>query len=250
MRHLAFSLTLLAATALISCSSKQPAPTAQTADDTLTGIVLHYDFSSAEGSVVKDLGPNHVDAQLMNGATVEDGDLVLGDGEAYLDMTPAAGQVMQSLSDYTISATYCIDTIAVIQGYGYFLWCFSALEANQEKEGPYQAYRINEQRCETSIGGWSQETGIQLSQVSQLGKWINVTFRQQAGKGELFIDGQLIGTEEGFPELKDIFAQTPAYNWMGRAPFNGDKYLNLTRITDFRVYDIAISDDVVSQLAQ
>lgn len=33
-------------------------------------IVLHYDFSNVEGSIVKDLGPSHADAVLMNEASV------------------------------------------------------------------------------------------------------------------------------------------------------------------------------------
>ena len=148
-----FPILACAVAMMVSC--KQDTNT--TEDE---GIVLHYDFSAVEGTTVKDLGPNHVDAQLMNGATVEDGNLVLFADDAYLDMTAKAGEVMQTLEDFSISATYCIDSSAVIEGYGFFLWCFSKLEANQEKDGPYQAYRINEQRCETSIGGWSQETGI------------------------------------------------------------------------------------------
>lgn len=238
-----FPILACAVAMMVSC--KQDTNT--TEDE---GIVLHYDFSAVEGITVKDLGPNHVDAQLMNGATVEDGNLVLFADDAYLDMTAKAGEVMQTLEDFSISATYCIDSSAVIEGYGFFLWCFSKLEANQEKEGPYQAYRINEQRCETSIGGWSQETGIQKSQISELGRWINVTFRQQNGKGELFIDGKLIGTEEGFPVLKEIFTEAPAYNWMGRAPFNGDKYLSKTRISDFRVYNRAVTDEEVASFVK
>lgn len=234
---------------MASCTNQKNNQGDETVTDiTEEGIVLHYNFASAEGNTVKDLGPNQVNAVLMNGAAVADGDLVLYNEDAYLDMTAKAGEVMKELTDFSVSATYCVDSTVVIEGYGYFLWCFSVLEANQEKDGPYQAFRLNEQRCETSIGGWSQETGIQQSQKSEVGKWINVTFRQQAGKGELFLNGELIGTEEGFPALKDIFVNAPAYNWMGRAPFNGDKYLEKTRITDFRVYDRAISDEVLEQL--
>lgn len=237
---------LMAATlslAIASCSPK--AETTETGD----GLVLHYDFAAAEDGIVKDLGPNHADARLMNGATVQDGNLVLGTTDDYLDMTEAAGRVLQTLGDFTIATSYCVDSTEVIEGYGYFLWCFSALEANQEKEGPYHAYRLNEQRCETSIGGWSQETGVQKSEVAEVGCWTSVIFRQTAGKGELYINGQLIGTAEGFPEHKSNFAAAPAYNWMGRAPFNGDKYLTNTRIADFRIYDRGITDEEVAELS-
>lgn len=212
-------------------------------------IVLHYDFAKAQSGIVKDLGPSRADARLMNDARVEGHSLVLEAKDAYLDMTPAAGRVMQQLSDFTVYTRYYISPDTQIKGYGYFLWCFSCLEANRDKEGPYHAYRVNEQRCETSIGGYTQETGIQKSKLTEQGKWITVIFRQQDGKGELYIDGQLIGTQTGFPRPADIFGpQAPAYNWMGRAPFNGDNYLKQARISDFRIYNIAISDKEMTKL--
>lgn len=211
-------------------------------------LVLHYDFSKSKGVTVKDNSRSHADANLMNGATVSDGCLVLSAKDAYLDMTAKAGEVMKSLRDFTVCARYFISADEKITGYGYFLWCFSTLEANKEKEGPYHAYRINEQRCETSIGGWSQETGIQKSEVSKLGKWVNVIFRQKQDKGELFIDGKLIGAEIGFPEPANIFTSAPSFNWIGRAPFNGDNYLRNTKVSDFRIYNKCISDKEMQKI--
>ncbi|MDO4957504.1 MAG: DUF362 domain-containing protein [Bacteroidales bacterium] len=204
-------------------------------------LVLHYDFNKVEGNTVKDFGPNHVDAILMDGATAANGVMDLGE-KGYLDMTAQAGKVMQQLSDFTIAAHYFIPKSVEVKGYGYFLWAFSAKEANAEKEGPYHAYRINEQRVETSLGGWSQETGIQMNKVSEQGKWISVIFRQQGTAGQLFINGELVGSETGFPLLKNIFAEASAYNWMGRAPFNGDEFLRNTQISDFRIYNAALTD--------
>ena len=48
---------------------------------------------------------------------------------------------------------------------------------------------------------------------------------------------------------KEVFTAAPAYNWIGRAPFSGDNYLKQTLVTDFRLYDEAVSDEVVSTLA-
>ncbi len=219
-----------------------------TADAQKKNIVLHYDFKNVEGMVVKDRGPHHVDAVMKNGAEVENSTLVLGNSDGYLDMTAKAGEVVSHLADFTISARYYVDPSAEMKGYGYFLWCFSCKEANQEKEGPYHAYRINEQRCETSIGGWSQETGIQEGSLSEKGEWIRVVFRQKSGKGELYVNGKLIGTENNFPELKNIFTSAPSFNWIGRPPFNGDNYLKNTKVSDFRIYDKCINDKELKKL--
>ena len=236
MKRLLFTVFVFAATQCVVVAQKN-------------NLILHYDFKKVENSVVKDASRSKVDAVLKNGAKVENNVLVLGQSDGYLDMTAKAGEVVSGLSDFTVCARYRIDAATEISGYGFFLWCFSCLEANQATEGPYHAYRINEQRLETSIGGYTQETGIQKSKVSELGKWITVVYRQKAGNGELYIDGVLVGTEKDFPEFKNIFSsKAPAYNWIGRPPFNGDKYLRNTQVSDFRVYNIAISDKELKRL--
>lgn len=67
-------------------------------------------------------------------------------------------------------------------------------------------------------------------------------------KGELYIDGKLIGTNSNMPFPIDIFKEEPANCWIGRAPFKGDKYLTNTRVSDFRIYNYAISDDEMKEL--
>ena len=72
--------------------------------------------------------------------------------------------------------------------------------------------------------------------------WVHVLYRQQGHKGELFLDGKLIGTNNNMPILADIFEDAPAHCWIGRAPFRGDKFLTQTQVADFRIYDYAVSD--------
>ena len=72
--------------------------------------------------------------------------------------------------------------------------------------------------------------------------WVHVLYRQQGHKGELFLDGKLIGTNNNMPILADIFEEAPAHCWIGRAPFRGDKFLTQTQVADFRIYDYAVSD--------
>lgn len=213
-------------------------------------IVLHYDFSKVEGNIVKDLGPNHADAVLMNEASASNSILSLGNGTGYLDMTVKAGEIMKTLDDFTVSATYRVKPGTEVRGYGYFLWCFSEKEANAAEEGPYHAYRINEQRCETSTGGYKHETGVQTGTISEMGPWLSVIFRQKDGHGELILDGKVVDTEDGFPTPSSIFQVAPEFNWMGRPPFNGDHYLNGVEVYDYRIYGTAISDDEVSRLVK
>ena len=47
---------------------------------------------------------------------------------------------------------------------------------------------------------------------------------------------------ETFPE------EAPTFNWMGKAPFRGDKYLAGTMISDVRIYDRALSEEEIEKL--
>lgn len=215
-------------------------------------LVMHFDFENVEGKNVTD-PTSGVTAELMNQAKVEELEdrhvLNLGNGTGYLDMTKNAGSIMKGLTDFTVSVYYCVDNKASLSGAGYFLWCFSQSSANTETSSAYTAYRLNAQRMATSPGGWGSEVGMEVGGASEKGRWVHVLYRQAGTLGELFIDGKRVQTNTTMPVLANTFTAVPAYCWIGRAPFSGDSYLKQTLVSDFRVYDAAVSDDVVSTLA-
>ena len=215
-------------------------------------LVLHYTFDNVSGTSVSDASASGVTAKLMNQAKVEKmgkyNVLNLGANNGYLDMTSSAGAIAMGLSDFTVSAYYLVDSEASLSGAGYFLWCFSDLAANTQTSGPYTAYRLNAQRFATSPKGWGSEVGIEKGSEATKGVWQNVVYTQSGTTGKLYIDGTLIGTKTGMPVLSNIFTSAPAYNWIGRPPFSGDSYLKSTMVADFRVYNTAVSDDLLSSL--
>ena len=216
-------------------------------------LVLHFDFSSVNGSSVQDASEGGITGKLMNGAKVEEMGkyrvLNLATAGGYLDMTAKAGMVVQGLKDYSVSVYYRTSPSVSISGNGYFLWSFSSSEANTATASPYSGYRVNAQRFATSTGGWQNETGIETGTASATGKWMHVVYRQSSKKGELYINGSLVGTATGMPEYATIFTAAPAYNWIGRPPFSGDIYLTNTLVADFRVYDVCIDDAELRGLA-
>ena len=215
-------------------------------------VVMHLDFANVEGKNVTD-PVSGVQARLMNQATVEEmGEwhvLNLGNGTGYLDLTSATGDIVKGLTDYSVSVYYRIDPTLNISGNGYFLWCFSASAANTATASAYSGYRVNEQRMATSTGGYQNEVGIQTGTPSPKGAWIHMLYRQQNNKGELYINGSLVGTSSKMPKYSTAFTTAPEYNWIGRPPFSGDAYLTNTLVTDFRIYDISVSDEMLHSLA-
>ncbi len=213
---------------------------------------LQFNFENVDGKNVTD-PISGVTAKLMSQAkVVEMGKykvLDLGNGTGYLDMTKNAGTIVKDLEDFTISVYYRIDSEASLSGAGYFLWCFSRLTANTETSSAYMAYRLNAQRMATSKAGWGSEVGMEVGSESVKGRWMHVVYRQKGQNGELFVDGKRLAQASDMPILKSTFATAPIYNWIGRAPFNGDNYLQKTLVADFRIYDVAIDYDRLAALA-
>lgn len=189
-----------------------------------------------------------------NGATIErqgkTSILNLGDKDGYYDMAAETSQLIQNLSSFTISVCFKVSSANKLDGYGHFLFAFSQLAENKADEGPYVAMRLNEQRFETSTGGYQHEEIVMQGGKPQRDVWVHALFRQEGKKGQLFLDGQLIGTNEKMPLPSDIFRQAPACCWIGRAPFRGDKYLSGTQVADFTIYNYAVSDKELSKLLQ
>ena len=215
-------------------------------------LKMLFDFTNVSETSVTD-PVSGITAKLMNNAKVTGMGkyhvLSLGSGNGYLDMTSKAGELVRNLQDFTVSVYYRVEETAVINGAGNFVWCFSQSAANTQYDAPYTAYRINAQRMATSTGGWSNETGLEMSAESPKGCWMHVLYRQTGQKGELYINGKLVKTNNNMPLLKNAFTAAPAFNWIGRPPFSSDAYLKQTLVADFRLYDVAVSDETITTLA-
>lgn len=215
-------------------------------------LKMQFNFENVDGTSVTD-PISGVTARLKNNATVvEMGNrhvLDLGTSNGYLDMTRNAGTVVRRFTDYTISVYYRVASKASLSGAGYFLWCFSQSAANTQTESPYIGYRLNAQRVALSTGGWGSETGAEVGTASAKGRWVHALYRQTEQHGEIFIDGKKVAEATDLPVLKKALTNVPAYNWIGRAPFASDNNLKQTLVSDFQVYNTALSDEEVAKLA-
>lgn len=186
------------------------------------------------------------------GATIDNSKQIpvlnLGSNDGYYDLTAETGALIQNLKDFTVSVYYKVDSANKLDGYGHFLFAFSKLVENKADDGPYMAMRLNEQRFETSTGGYEHEQIVMQGGKPKRDVWVHALFRQQSTKGELYLDGKLIGTNNNMPILSEIFKEAPAYCWLGRAPFKGDKYLTDSHIADFRIYNYAVNNKELQEL--
>ena len=218
-------------------------------------LILHYDFKKAENGLVTDRTKSHYNGSLMGSAKIEsaqDGNCAdLGYGNGYIDMGSNIGKKLQSIDEFTVAVKYKVDEKASLQGNGYFLWAFSTLEQNTQHEGRYHAYKLNVQRGENSIGGWANETILEIGKQSEKGKWLHAVYTQKGSIGILYLNGQQVDANNDMFTVDRTFPdEAPAFNWIGRAPFKGDAFLAGTKIADVRVYNGALTAKQVKKLSK
>lgn len=192
------------------------------------------------------------DANLYNDATVENIDgtqvLSLGESDGFYDLTAEAGALISTLEDYTISVKYKLSSSNDLRGYGHFLFAFSQLAENSAEEGPYLAFRLNEQRYEISNGGYQHEQIIMSGTPAPKDVWVHVLYRQSGRTGELYFNGELIGTNDNMMIPAQVFETAPEFCWIGKAPFRGDKYLSSVQVKEFKIFNRYLTDKEVAEL--
>lgn len=216
-------------------------------------LKLHFDFTNVNGRYVTD-NIGGIRAMLKNQAAVVDMGrykvMDLGNGTGYLDMTFKAGALLRNIDEVSVSVCYRVAGDQSLSGNGYFLWSFAETTSLTETAGLYFGYRLNAQRAALSSAGWGGESGIEVGTAATRGRWMHMLYRQKGGKGELFINGHRVAYSISMPKISDVLVKSPAQCWIGRAPFDGDAYLTNTLVSDFRLYDVAVSDDVIHELSQ
>lgn len=233
----AFLTSILVMLACAACSPREE------------GLILKYDFSKSEGTVLKDVSGNGYDAALKGSAVLGDGAVDLGNEEGYIDMGTGIGEALRTCESFTISVKFNVSSEASLKGYGYFLWAFSTLEANGATDGRYHAFRLNTQQAENSVGGYTGESFMVVNEPAAQGSWQHAVYVQDGTAGKLYMNGKVVAQNDKMYTMAETFPdEAPTFNWMGKAPFRGDKYLSGTMISDVRIYDRALSEDEIAEL--
>lgn len=183
------------------------------------GLILRYDFSKSEGTVLKDVSGNGI------------------------------GEALKACESFSISVKFLVSSEASLKGYGYFLWAFSTLEANGATDGRYHAFRLNTQQAENSVGGYTGESFMVVNEPAAQGSWQHAVYVQDGTVGKLYMNGTVVAQNDQMYTMAETFPEeAPTFNWMGKAPFRGDKYLAGTMISDVRIYDRALSEEEIEKL--
>lgn len=203
--------------------------------------VFHHTFSST-----KDESGKYVGA-LRNGATLEkfgDMNIVdLGENGGYFDLGASVGNIIKSLSaDYTISTHVFVPESTPLGANGNFVYCFS-----HSSSTGYLFFGANSSRYSITQTNWSGEQTVNANVVLPKGEWVNVVMVQKGNDATIYFNGEARNTST--ITLHPSTIGTTPQNWLGKSPYSGDVDLIGARYADFRIYDVALSADELSELS-
>lgn len=225
-----------------------------------TEPVLHYSFVSSSivnDTVIQDESSNDYNAVLKNDAyVVYDSELDmsvldLGSGNGYLDMQAKTGELISSLTDFSVCTYVKVGAGANLAAWGNMLWTFSNTDDAGVDANGYMFWSLTNNTqiryaiTPTANGGESNlNSGVQ-NITTEL--WHHVVISQTDGVGTIFIDG--VEASNGPITMTPSQLGYTTSNYIGKPCYSADSYLFDTRITDFRVYDRAVTASEVLTMA-
>jgi len=215
-----------------------------------SSLKLYYSFN-ATGTDVMDESGNAYNGILKNGASIlqlgKFGVLKLGSLNGYVDMTANTGKLINSLSDFTVSLYVYIDPSVDLSANGNFIWTFANSADMARTANGNMFFIAKNTRYSISNTNWQNEVSVSQGTAMQKGSWQHVTYTQNATTGSVYINGTLV--KSGNITLKPSALGITTNNFLGRSCYASDVYLTKSYLTDFRVYNRALSSSEINSLA-
>lgn len=215
-----------------------------------TSLKLFYSFNATGTDVIDESG-NAYHGILKNGASMEQigrfGVLNLGSLNGYVDMTANTGKLINSLSDFTVSLYVYINPSVDLSANGNFIWTFANSADMARTANGNMFFIAKNTRYSISTTNWQNEISVSQGTAMQKGSWQHVTYTQGATTGSVFINGTLVKSSN--ISLKPSALGLTTHNFLGRSCYASDAYLTKSYLTDFRVYNRALSSSEISTLA-
>ena len=209
-------------------------------------LKVHYTFASLNSAVGDHTGTLQGSASLTTMA--EKPILSLGANNGYFDMGASVGNVIATLDNFTISTDIYIPSTTALGSNGNFIYTFANSTNIGSAANGCIFFGANETRYTISRTNYNAEKNVKANFRFPTGEWHTLTYRQANNKGELFLDGALVASNNISINPSQL-GSTP-YNFMGRPCYQGDVYLKDAYYHNFRIYNGAISDATVTELTR
>ncbi|MBQ8050361.1 MAG: family 43 glycosylhydrolase [Bacteroidaceae bacterium] len=167
--------------------------------------------------------------------------LDLGDGNGYFDFGTELGKWVQTFDDYTIAMDVFVPETTNLSGNGNFVWCFA-----RSSSAGYLFANAKDTRMAITKTTYSAEQGVSMGQQLKRGQWVNLLYRQEGNKGQLYLDGVL--AKEATISLKPSALTSLTQNYLGRSCYSGDAYLKGAQYHNVQFYNHALTADSIALL--
>ena len=213
------------------------------------GLKLHYTFETANGTTVPDVSGNGHDGTLYGatvGLTNGKNSLILSkSGTDYLDMGAGTGSLISSLTDFSMSCYIWVNTTNTnLSSNGNMIATFSnSLDSYNQQVG-YMFLQAKRSRYSITLARYETEQAVQVGTDVAKGKWVQFTYTQSGTTGKFYQDGVLMNTNVAVTLTPSNLGST-LYNIIAKPSYKDDAYLQDAQISDFRMYNRAITSDEV-----
>ncbi len=173
--------------------------------------------------------------------------LDLGNGKGYFDMGTDIGEVIYSLTDYTMCGYFRIDEdYNELNSNGNFIWTFSnTADAAAERNG-YIIGSLKALSQSVSTNYWDLgNQAVGAGAVAEKGSWHHFAYVQSGTTGTVYVDGVEMksGTITNLPStaLLQPGRKGTLYNWLGRSNYVADVYLRKALLYDFQLLRVPLT---------
>ncbi len=209
-------------------------------------VLANFDFDTTKDKTGQFSG------ELKNGASIDEchgmSVLKLGKKDGYFDLSSEFGSVVAQLEEFSISTNMFIPNSSDIGGAGSFVWTFANSTDMASTADGNTFFAASSSRYAISKMHWTGESSLSTGKSFPKGRWINLTYTHDNGKGSIYIDGKLLAQGDVKVQPKDLGATK--FNFLGKSCYNGDRYLSDATFDNFTVYSGVLLPEDMASLAK
>lgn len=205
--------------------------------------VVHYDFETVEGTVLKDISGNGHDAALVDGISIQDDGAIgksvqFNGSNGYVQMPD---DVIYGLHNMTISLWVKPDTLGN--------WA-RLFDFGSKQEPPYPNFFLtvnsgsNNMRLAFETGDNSK---IDAGAVLKTGEWQHLAVVIDGSKATLYLNGGKLDEASDFQFVPMLISNMTS-NLLGKSNYTADSYYD-GAMDDFRIYNRALSASEIGMLS-
>jgi beta-xylosidase len=206
------------------------------------GLALWYKLNETAGTIAADSSGNGRNATVVGTAGWGGGQGLAFDGSTTYVKTPDSP--LKGLTSITVATDVWVNAA---QTTPYFVYGFG--NTTDWYGDGYLFATGNAFRAGIASGNWSTEQVSASGHNLARGGWKHIAYTQTGGTAVLYEDGVEVARNTGVTITPaSIGGGTTTANYLGKSNYTSDKLLN-GRLRDFRLYDRALSESEVAELA-